>query len=283
MEYEDKTSLMLACKYNNDSMVDHILANHPSNINIQNKKGKTAIHYSCQTGNLMNIQCLMDSGAALDIPTHDGRTPIFMAIERRHYQIVKFILGFTNFVTLNKLTSSGFSAMQLARWIFSTAKIRGLWFRRGKRAKGKGKRRASVITTGIGVDKAKERELALLQLIEQRYSQQEERFHAEQQINRGDTRPVELILLEWKITGRKINRRKKIQTYDYDLRGDPRYLVKYNGGRRMSLPFDHFGSKRGRDKHWRLNKNILPSKQETIINRIMVRPIGMYAYIYIYI
>ena len=75
-------SLVYACRGDNGEHPDEIqrLLALGADINIQNYKGKTGLHYAAKAGFLKVINLLIENGADLDALDSDGETPLFEAI-----------------------------------------------------------------------------------------------------------------------------------------------------------------------------------------------------------
>ncbi|MYC77091.1 hypothetical protein F4X10_15105 [Candidatus Poribacteria bacterium] len=74
--------LVYACRGDNGEHPDEIqqLLALGADINIQNYKGKTGLHYAAKAGFLNVINLLIENGADLDALDNDGETPLFEAI-----------------------------------------------------------------------------------------------------------------------------------------------------------------------------------------------------------
>ena len=74
--------LVYACRGDNGEHPDEIqsLLALGADINIQNYKGKTGLHYAAKAGFLKVINLLIENGANLDALDNDGETPLFEAI-----------------------------------------------------------------------------------------------------------------------------------------------------------------------------------------------------------
>ena len=81
-ENQNWPSLVYACRGDNGEHPDEIqrLLALGADINIQNYKGKTGLHYAAKAGFLKVINLLIENGADLDALDNDGETPLFEAI-----------------------------------------------------------------------------------------------------------------------------------------------------------------------------------------------------------
>ena len=75
-------SLVYACRGDNGEHPDEIqrLLELGADIDIQNYKGKTGLHYAAKAGFLKVINLLIENGATVDAIDNDGETPLFEAI-----------------------------------------------------------------------------------------------------------------------------------------------------------------------------------------------------------
>lgn len=65
-----------------------------SNINIQDSRGRTALHYAAQTENsCMIAQFLLEHGANAQIKDDDGFTVLHFAVEKVHLNLVQMLSG----------------------------------------------------------------------------------------------------------------------------------------------------------------------------------------------
>ena len=81
-ENQNWPSLVYACRGDNGEHPDEIqqLLALGADINIQNYKGKTGLHYAAKAGFLKVINLLIENGATVDAIDNDGETPLFEAI-----------------------------------------------------------------------------------------------------------------------------------------------------------------------------------------------------------
>ncbi len=61
------------------------------------KTGKTAMHYAAQKGHLKVVEMLITSGANIDLKDKDGATPLDLALQVNHEEVIKLIKT-TNFL-----------------------------------------------------------------------------------------------------------------------------------------------------------------------------------------
>ena len=81
-ENQNWPSLVYACRGDNGEHPDEIqrLLELGADIDIQNYKGKTGLHYAAKAGFLKVINLLIENGATVDAIDNDGETPLFEAI-----------------------------------------------------------------------------------------------------------------------------------------------------------------------------------------------------------
>ena len=81
-ENQNWPSLVYACRGDNGEHPDEIqrLLELGADIDIQNYKGKTGLHYAAKAGFLNVINLLIENGATVDAIDNDGETPLFEAI-----------------------------------------------------------------------------------------------------------------------------------------------------------------------------------------------------------
>jgi ankyrin repeat protein len=62
-------------------------------IDKRNKTGATPLHFAASIGNLAMVKELLQAGADKDAGDNHGRSPLFMAAEGNHQQVVEVLLG----------------------------------------------------------------------------------------------------------------------------------------------------------------------------------------------
>ncbi|XP_015921097.2 uncharacterized protein [Parasteatoda tepidariorum] len=79
----------------------------------KNKHGRTALHFSCSSGNIYIVQYLVNKLPHLNIPDEKGYTPLHCAVEFNHLEVVNLLLS-SEKCSLNSMTSEGNTALCLA-------------------------------------------------------------------------------------------------------------------------------------------------------------------------
>jgi TonB family protein len=86
------TALMHAAVAGNDVGVQ-LLLDAGGNPDLQNAARDTALHLATQRGRTRVVQRLLEAGADFEARDDGGRTPLFMAIEGRHAEIIGLLHG----------------------------------------------------------------------------------------------------------------------------------------------------------------------------------------------
>jgi len=68
------------------------LVNNGVNLNLQNKKGETALHLAIQNKNLKIVEILLKHGADIHIKDNDNNTALHFAAWKRNFSIIKLLL-----------------------------------------------------------------------------------------------------------------------------------------------------------------------------------------------
>lgn len=79
------------------------LIKNKANVTIENRSGETALHFASKKGLLQIVTLLIGNGAKVDIKSNDDKTPLDLAVENFHPNIVRFLLNVTK-VEINKET-----------------------------------------------------------------------------------------------------------------------------------------------------------------------------------
>ncbi|CAH3036391.1 unnamed protein product, partial [Porites lobata] len=107
------TPLHIVARYGWLQIAEALLAKRNVRIiNLQNKKGKTALHYACHKGHEDITKLLLKKGATLE-RDHDDRTPLHMAAVNGSERCVEYILQ-THPESLNALDKHQNTALNLA-------------------------------------------------------------------------------------------------------------------------------------------------------------------------
>jgi ankyrin repeat protein len=69
-----------------------LLLKNGAKIDLQNKKGQTALHLASQRGHLDFMELLLNRGAVVDVPDKDGFTPLHLAISKVERRAAELLL-----------------------------------------------------------------------------------------------------------------------------------------------------------------------------------------------
>lgn len=86
-----------------------------SNLNLVNNFQKTALHVTAYTGDLDFVRLLVENGAEVSKMDDQGRTPLFYAIVRGHYELVVYLSDFLDVEQIQKTDKQGVSALEFAK------------------------------------------------------------------------------------------------------------------------------------------------------------------------
>lgn len=106
----NKTLLMYICKYkyNSVELIENLIEHH-ADLNKQNSKGETAIHYACQYGNNEIVEYLIKKGANINALSNSGDSSLMYAIKGNKINIIRILLR--NHVDQNIRNNEGETAM----------------------------------------------------------------------------------------------------------------------------------------------------------------------------
>lgn len=113
------TALMNSVKYGSSEFVEILLENG-SDVFISNQydSGDTALHYSCDNGDLRTHMILLGYTRIVDVVNNEGMTPLMYAVQKKHEKIVEklvktgadpYLPDKTNSSALDYSKKSGFS------------------------------------------------------------------------------------------------------------------------------------------------------------------------------
>ena len=109
------TPLMMACQYEAHEIIDLILSNPTTQINMMDIQGANAVHKAVCYGHLEIMQKLLRSGG-LCIPTIKGATVLHIAVKKGFIEIVKFLLMNREQININIIArkNNGMTAAMMA-------------------------------------------------------------------------------------------------------------------------------------------------------------------------
>ena len=92
-EDQGRTALMIACEAGYIELV-RCLLDHQALVNIQDPNKRTALHYAIEAKaqNIDVVQELIKREVPINDPACDGLTPLLLAAQKGHYQIVNILL-----------------------------------------------------------------------------------------------------------------------------------------------------------------------------------------------
>ncbi len=112
LQAKDKTSLLMHAVVAGRNevvawLMDHIRARGcPEYVNFQcASQGQTALHFACAHGNLTAAKILLESGASPEITDYYGATPLQIAVNFGHKEIVKKLVAMDKTETKDQLNA----------------------------------------------------------------------------------------------------------------------------------------------------------------------------------
>lgn len=106
------TGLMIACKHNLTDVVEVIISNPDTNLDIKDKSQNTALGIAIIHNNISCAKMLIKKGARLSDTNDDGETPLILAVQRNNYTIAKRILKIET--DINHKNKKGYTALMIA-------------------------------------------------------------------------------------------------------------------------------------------------------------------------
>lgn len=104
--------LLWAAETNNVNMLEELLDENSSLVNLTDEDGYTALHRACYSGNIDCIEVLMKFGCDVNAKTVDGWQPIHSACRWNNYKCASLLLQ--NGADINASTHGGQTALHLA-------------------------------------------------------------------------------------------------------------------------------------------------------------------------
>ena len=69
------------------------LIEHEANVDLQDEDGDTALHFACRShASLEILSCLIENGASINACTNCKVTPLMMAVENCHKDVVSYLI-----------------------------------------------------------------------------------------------------------------------------------------------------------------------------------------------
>ncbi|MBN2444343.1 MAG: ankyrin repeat domain-containing protein [Spirochaetales bacterium] len=84
-------------------------------VNRKNKEGQTPLHRSAHFNKPGAAICLIENKADIDIPDRTGRTPLYIAAEEGHFEIVKVLVTHGADMTLRSTENEKWNAFEIAK------------------------------------------------------------------------------------------------------------------------------------------------------------------------
>lgn len=78
-----RTPLHYAARHGHTQVVE-VLLEKGADVNLQGKDGKTPLHYTAENGYTQIAEALLKGGAGVDVQDKDGRTPLYYAVYYTH-------------------------------------------------------------------------------------------------------------------------------------------------------------------------------------------------------
>lgn len=85
--------MLIAGKDSHKNILKFMVENLQTDLNAQDRQGRTALHYAVISADLGMIKMLLQYGALLDTQDHEGKTPLYYAVEKNHVRIVDFLVS----------------------------------------------------------------------------------------------------------------------------------------------------------------------------------------------
>ena len=90
-EKKNRELLIISKKGDKEKLLE-LLSSNQININFQNENGWSALHYSCDEGNLKIVDILIKSKIDLNLKTNEKKTPLHIAVLRGYFDISKLLI-----------------------------------------------------------------------------------------------------------------------------------------------------------------------------------------------
>lgn len=85
--------MLIAGKDSHKHLMQFIVENLRTDLQAQDRQGRSALHYAVISGDLSMVKMLLQHGALLDTQDHEGKTPLYYAVEKNHVRIVDFLVS----------------------------------------------------------------------------------------------------------------------------------------------------------------------------------------------
>ncbi|MCL5436678.1 MAG: ankyrin repeat domain-containing protein [Candidatus Dependentiae bacterium] len=74
-----------------DTTVMALLIDHGAKLDVPDHEGNTALHWAVRSGKLAATRALFEAGAALDHQNRDGNTPLHLAVQEGFYDLMRYL------------------------------------------------------------------------------------------------------------------------------------------------------------------------------------------------
>ena len=89
----DKGTPLIEASSKNDEKQVNWLIEHGADVNLQDEDGDTALHFACRShASLEILSCLIENGASINACTNCKVTPLMMAVENCHKDVVSYLI-----------------------------------------------------------------------------------------------------------------------------------------------------------------------------------------------
>ena len=96
INYQDKQGknllMMIALKEDQKKIMKFALEQLIANPNLQDHKGRTALHDAVMSGNLLLVKMLLQHGAKINVQDYEGITPLYLATQGNNVEIANLLL-----------------------------------------------------------------------------------------------------------------------------------------------------------------------------------------------
>ena len=100
LDNSGNTALMVACE-RGQLEVAQLLASRNANLTVKNRKGETCLSLAASQGRTAVVHWLLANGASPDDPDHSQHTPLYYAVQEKHWHIVSLLLEYDVNLLLN--------------------------------------------------------------------------------------------------------------------------------------------------------------------------------------
>jgi|GEM_PF-1377790 len=84
--------MMIAAQDNQKRIMQFTLEQLLANPNVKNRQGQTALHFAVMSGKTFVVKSLLQHNALIDVQDHEGKTPLYCAVEKNYVGIANLLL-----------------------------------------------------------------------------------------------------------------------------------------------------------------------------------------------